>query len=157
MNQESRIKNQGFTLIELLVVVAIIGLLLSIISVSFTSTRQKTRDTKRLSDMKQIKTALDLYYTNGGGYPDTGTWVAGTELQCSGTDILLIPKDPSSPLYQYTYTPSGTSLSGCGGAVRGAYTVQFYIEKKSAYYTMDEEGTLRNSGGTIVSFDSLLK
>lgn len=151
-------KFKGFTLIELLVVVAIIGLLLSVISVSFTSSRRKTRDTKRVSDMKQFKTGLDLYYENGSGYPDTGTWNAavGSQLSCSGTTVLRVPRDPSSPAFNYTYTASGSSLTGCGGTVRGQYRLDFYVENKAAWYYMDEDGKVFTSGGSPVSFDSLL-
>lgn len=64
------LKNKkGFTLIELLVVVAIIGLLSSIVLVSLDSARAKARDAKRKSDIRQIQTALALYYNTNGYYP----------------------------------------------------------------------------------------
>lgn len=149
--------HKGFTLIELLVVVAIIGLLLSIISVALTAQRVKARDARRLSDLKQIKSGLDLYYDNGGGYPDTASWVVGASLACSGTSIMLIPKDPSDPVFQYSYEGSGGTLTGCGTNVRRGYKFTFYIEKTSKTYYMNEEGTVRDSGSdAVVSLDSLL-
>ena len=51
---------KGFTLIELLVVIAIIGLLSTMAVVSLNSARQKARDAKRVSDVKQISTVLQL-------------------------------------------------------------------------------------------------
>ena len=51
---------KGFTLIELLVVIAIIGLLSTMAVVSLNSARQKARDAKRVSDVKQIATVLQL-------------------------------------------------------------------------------------------------
>src|SRR3990167_7007823 len=60
---------KGFTLIELLVVVAIIGLLSTLAVVALSSARLKARDSKRLSDLKQIQTALELYYTDKSEYP----------------------------------------------------------------------------------------
>lgn len=151
-------RSPGFTLIELLVVVAIIGLLLSIISISLTASRTRARDTRRISDMKQYKTGLDLYYAQGSGYPDTINFLtqAGQTLQCSGTTFFRIADDPAAPVYHYTYTSSGSSSSGCGGIVRSAYGIQFFIENKGAYYTMDEDGTVRDSANNPVSFDSLL-
>jgi general secretion pathway protein G len=69
--------NKGFTLIELLVVIAIIGLLSTLAVVSSNSARQKSRDAKRVADIKQIQTALELYYTEQSEYPETtGTAVA---------------------------------------------------------------------------------
>lgn len=65
----------GFTLIELLVVIAIIGLLASVVLVALNGARAKSRDTKRKADLKQIQTALELYYDKYAGYPSTsGNW-----------------------------------------------------------------------------------
>ncbi len=52
----------GFTLIELLVVIAIIGVLASIVLASLNSARQKSRDARRIADVKQLQLALELYY-----------------------------------------------------------------------------------------------
>lgn len=60
---------RGFTLIELLVVIAIIGLLASIITASLTTSRSKGRDARRVSDIKTIQVALDLYYNDNLMYP----------------------------------------------------------------------------------------
>ncbi len=128
-------KNQGFTLIELLVVVAIIGLLAAIITVATGNARLKSRDARRLSDIQQIKSGLDIFYSLGFGYPDTGTWnsvqSASGELTCNSEDALKIPQDPlnqTNPLYAYTYTQGGTAGSGCGGSVYSDYKVQFQTE-----------------------------
>ncbi len=63
-------KNKGFTLIELLVVIAIIGILSSIVLASLNTARVKGRDAKRVADIKQIQTALEMYAdSNNGAYP----------------------------------------------------------------------------------------
>jgi len=68
-------ERQGFTLIELLVVIAIIGLLATMAVVSFSGARVKARDAKRISDMKQIYNAIELYYDEYGHYPiPVTTW-----------------------------------------------------------------------------------
>lgn len=64
--------DSGFTLIELLVVIAIIGLLASVVLVSLNGTRAKARFTKRMADIKQIQTALELYYDSNNAYPASG-------------------------------------------------------------------------------------
>lgn len=66
----NNLKQAGFTLIELLVVIAIIGILSAVVLVSLNSARQKSRDARRLSDVRQIMTALEIYYNDNGGYPD---------------------------------------------------------------------------------------
>lgn len=64
---------RGFTLIELLVVIAIIGLISSIVLASVNSARAKSRDARRMSDLTQIRTALELYYDANGTYPPSGS------------------------------------------------------------------------------------
>lgn len=56
-------KGAGFTLIELLVVIAIIGLLATIAVIALNQARSNSRDSKRIGDLKQINTALQLYYS----------------------------------------------------------------------------------------------
>lgn len=58
-----KIHRPGFTLIELLVVIAIIGLLATIAVIALNQARQNSRDSKRIGDIKQINTALQLYYS----------------------------------------------------------------------------------------------
>ena len=53
---------KGFTLIELLVVIAIIGLLATIAVVALNSARTSSRDAKRIADVRQVQTGLELYY-----------------------------------------------------------------------------------------------
>ncbi len=65
-----RNKNEkGFTLIELLVVIAIIGLLASVVLLALNSARAKSRDAKRLADVRQLASALELYFNDINGYP----------------------------------------------------------------------------------------
>lgn len=90
----------GFTLIELLVVIAIIGILSSVVLASLNSARQKGRDAKRISDVKQLQLALELYYDANSKYP---TAISGTELTAPGY-IAVIPKDPTGNT-NYSYTP----------------------------------------------------
>lgn len=64
-------KQKGFTLIELLVVITIIGLLASVVLVAINSAQSKARDVKRKADLKELSTALELYYHTNNSYPTT--------------------------------------------------------------------------------------
>lgn len=75
-------KKRGFTLIELLVVIAIIGILATIVVVNVNSARAKARDVKRISDLQQIQTALEMYYAGKGQYPFSDVEV-NQEWDCS--------------------------------------------------------------------------
>ena len=63
---------KGFTLVELMVVISIIAVLSSITLVAVTSTRQTARDGYRLAQIRQVKTALELYFNTHGYYPFDG-------------------------------------------------------------------------------------
>lgn len=65
-------RQRGFTLIELLVITAIIGVLASVVLASLNSARAKARDTKRIADLNAMRTALELYHTSNGSYPNPG-------------------------------------------------------------------------------------
>jgi len=83
---------EGFTLLELLIVIAIIGILVAMGTVSYSTAQKKARDATRRGDMKAIQNALEQYYAqNNGNYPSS----------CSiSTDYLPagIPKDPKTGL-----------------------------------------------------------
>jgi len=98
---------KGFTLIELLVVIAIIGILSSIVMASLNSARAKSRDAKRLSDIKSLQLALELYFDHNKAYPGGGY----ESLKASLVDdefISALPKDPlPSDWTGYKYCSSG--------------------------------------------------
>jgi len=98
-------QNRGFTLIELLVVIAIIGILSSVVLASLNTARQKSRDAKRVSDIKQLQLALELYFDANGGYPSA---LSTATLVTTGY-IATVPTDPVGG-GAYSYAPIGT---GC--------------------------------------------
>lgn len=60
---------RGFTLIELLVVFGIIALMSTLLIASMSTYRIRARDAARLSDVRQIQNALEIYYVENKGYP----------------------------------------------------------------------------------------
>ncbi|MFC1700756.1 type II secretion system protein [Patescibacteria group bacterium] len=95
-----KINQKGFTLIELLVVIAIIGILASIVLVSLNSARQKARDVRRVSDMRQIALGLEIYYDDNAGYPGDADavgcndWAAMVTALETGNQMSGVPVDP---------------------------------------------------------------
>ena len=61
---------QGSSLMELLIVIAIIGILISVSVVSYSSAQKKGRDSRRRSDMKALQNAWEQYYADhNANYP----------------------------------------------------------------------------------------
>ena len=81
-------KVSGFTIVELLIVVVVIAILAAISMVAYTNIQSRARDSRRLSDITQIKNALLAYdvmyggvvrpgvtgYTKPGDEPSMGGW-----------------------------------------------------------------------------------
>jgi type II secretion system protein G len=63
----------GFTLIELLVVISLIGILATLVMANLNAGRGRSRDAQRKSDMRNIATALRLYYNDRGAFPTNNT------------------------------------------------------------------------------------
>ena len=77
--------SRGFTLLELLVVIAIVALLATIAFAALDNARIKARDVTRLSDMRVVRQALELYYDDFSKYPGpVSLW--GENTACSGWD-----------------------------------------------------------------------
>ncbi|MFH1232445.1 MAG: type II secretion system protein [Patescibacteria group bacterium] len=123
-------KQKGFTLIELLVVIAIIGLLSTLAVVALNNARMKARDARRVTDVKQMQTALELYYNDAGKYPAsvaTGSTTSGTCLSTSSTTPeasgFTAVCNPGGVIYMAMVPFSPTPVdAGCATSTDYAYT-----------------------------------
>lgn len=134
MRMRSMLKRGGFTLVELLVVIGILALLISVVLFSVSETREKARDSKRLSDMKSLQLAFKLYREAHSGYP-TG-YNDGTKLGVGNpidTEIApFLPNVPDDPRqsddFYYQYDTS-VECTDTGQVVLFAKTLETDAEK----------------------------
>lgn len=111
-----RKSQKGFTLIEILIVVAIIGILASVALVGLRPVQSKGRDARRISDLRQVQAALELYFSKNGQYPAATDWCAlTTTLTGASIGVSKVPNDPTAPstcsgsdTRNYKYGTSGT-------------------------------------------------
>lgn len=130
-------KKRGFTIVELLIVVVVIAILAAISIIAFQGIQQRTKDSRRYSDINVLVKALELYKTTYGQYPNptsvNGSWEDSNEdggsgafmeqLTNTGVISAAAPVDPTndaSHMYRYYRYPAGTN--SCDPA-RGAFYV----------------------------------
>ena len=90
---------KGFTLIELLVVIAIFALMANITMVSLNNAKRESRDTKRMSDINQLRSALQLYSMEKLTYPDGDGVALGVPDRSTLDSRGWAPSPPTVPVY----------------------------------------------------------
>lgn len=91
---------RGFSLVEIMVAIAIVSILTALISVNINDVKKKSRDIDRQGDLRTLQSAIELYKTKYGIYPDrcpnltpglAGGWSGqtGTDFACtSGNEYI---------------------------------------------------------------------
>jgi len=145
---------KGFTLVELLVVIGIIGILSTLAVISLNNAREKSRDAKRVSDIKQIQTALEMYFVEVDTYPVQGTDATPIELggasaqalssgagfsSASGvSDTVFMGQVPSNPTpggASYSYQSTNADGTECTSGDCLSYKITFTLEGQTGSLT----------------------
>lgn len=125
MKRTLSLKPSGFTLVELLVVIAIIGLLVAIVVPNLSNAKALGRDSRRVSDIKNIQLALSLYYNDNQQYPNSLASLVPNYMSA-------VPKDPiTNANYRYS-AMNATYTSNCtGNNLPSRYQLAAVMERMS--------------------------
>ncbi|MBZ9572783.1 type II secretion system protein [Patescibacteria group bacterium] len=134
-------KSKGFTLIELLVVIAIIGILASIVLVSFPGATKKAKDSRIVGAIGQGRTVMTYVYANDGDYDD---------FSCSHVDMVTLCTEIAN-----NHPTSGTNPTIAKDAASDSTAACIYSllnAKANYWYCSDSTGvagfTTTDPGGT---------
>lgn len=128
-------KRKGFTLVELLVVIAVLTILAGISIPRLSHTAEIARGSKIIADMHSCETAVNVYYSRNGFFPDNSNLLVGTYLAVWPKPPIgkaIISKNNGSELEltinsaSYVYTkPSGDELDAKVGRITlGGKTIE---------------------------------
>lgn len=129
--------SKGFTLLELLIVIVIVGFLAAIIIASVNSARARGRDTKKITEMKSMQNALQIYFSTNGYYPQT----------CTGASCVLVPSLISK-------VPDGVDYTGLDTISTGkcrAYHMGVTLETNNKVLSTDKDMTSSTAANLSVN------
>ena len=101
--------NKGFTLIELLIVVVIIGILAAIAIPKFSATREKAYFAAMKSDLKNLASQQEIYYSDEYAYTLTQA-----DLGFVASDgVTVVITNPSATGWEGTAVHAAMTTEGC--------------------------------------------
>ena len=121
-------KTKGFTLIELLIVIAIIGILASVVLVSFPNASKKAHDSRIISAIGQARTVMTYINGNDGNYDN---------FNCSSTDMVKLCTEVAEN------NPGGTNPTIAKDAASNSTAACIYSAlnaKANYWYCADSSG-----------------
>jgi prepilin-type N-terminal cleavage/methylation domain-containing protein len=137
-------QNKGFTLIELLIALTIIAILSGAALAALTGFRASARDTRRIADLQNMQSYLELYFNRCGRYPGDATcggtnptnWAQVTTSLGAIMDVARVPKDPVAAR---TYSYGVDTTAGSEGL---RYVVGATLETSNSVLQNDIDGNV---------------
>jgi len=131
---------KGFTIIEILIFIAIIALLVVLAAVALNSARESYRDAKRLTDVRSVHSALELYYNEFGSYPIQEADIGTTSSNCLSEDGFEASSACVGDSIFLNFVPAETGKKGSTYHYYGEqndYCISFMLEKSNSTIDLD--------------------
>ncbi len=148
-------KHDGFTLIELLVVIIIIGILLTLVLLTYSGVQAKNRNNQRQTSIDTVQSQLEAYYAENSRYPTIAnlndsawrkanlknlnasdlqdpSW-ASSDTECTKDGGSLVISKPATDCYSYQVTSSDGSACNNDAVVCAQYTLTAQLEGGDKY------------------------
>jgi prepilin-type N-terminal cleavage/methylation domain-containing protein len=142
-------KQKGFTIVELLIVIVVIGILATLVIVTFAGIQQKGRNSQRQTDINALQSHVEAYYAQKGNYPtltdlNTAAWRT-TNTKGLDPAALADPKNaatatldaaPAGGTYHYAYAVTNDAGTTCEAdeTTCTKYTLTAQMEGGAAAY-----------------------
>lgn len=85
---------RGYTLVHLLLVVIIVAFVGVVLGMKFQAMKSVSRDTSRVSAIKELTTALSAYYFDYNEYPGKWATTISSAIGLTPSYLALLPKEP---------------------------------------------------------------
>jgi prepilin-type N-terminal cleavage/methylation domain-containing protein len=142
-----KLKNQkGFTIVELLIVIVVIGILATLVIVTFSGIQRKARDTERKTDINAVTSQLEAFYAEAGYYPllanlNDADWRSDNEFKID-TDAFQDPKGSAATIaatasgtaYGYAVTTDADASCASDETTCTKFTLQADLESSDTNY-----------------------
>lgn len=124
-------RERGFTLIELLIVSIVVGILATLVAMTYSGVQAKNRNARRQTDIQKIQSELETFYAKHSKYPSIA------ELNNAGwraKNMKELPADTiSDPMWK-------TTVNACTAAEQAIFTEK-PTEKCYTYQAITASGT----------------
>ena len=115
-------KSKGFTIVELLIVIVVIGILATLVIVTFTGIQQKARNSQRQTDINAVDSHVEAFLAQYAFYPTQADLATAsfrtTYMKGLDPEALRDPKQATggtigvtASASQYSYVAAGTGCS----------------------------------------------
>lgn len=124
--RSTNISSSGFTIVEILVIILIIGILSTVLVLTYSGVQVRQHNTARITAIKLIQSNLETFYAQTGFYPtlsemNTSSWTKANLKTLEASDLRdptskpkLLNFSASPTTNQYSYQPTAiNTTSSC--------------------------------------------